>query len=211
MDPALAAQISETVAEKLLLYRRDTTGWKICREDNGVSVSWRPSVEFPGNLYRGEGIVCGSPEKVWDCVKPVTGGLREKWDENVSHFEIIENITDTLCVSRTSTPSAVMKIISPRDFVDLVLVRKYEDGTISANATNVEHPLCPPKPGYVRGFNYPCGSFCEPVPGEPNKTHMVTFFHTDLSGYLPQTVVDSFFPRSMARFYVNLQKAVEKF
>ena len=32
-------------------------------------------------------------------------------------------------------------------------------------ATNVEHPSCPPKPGYVRGFNHPCGCFCEPVPG----------------------------------------------
>lgn len=46
---------------------------------------------------------------------------------------------------------------------------------------------------------------------EPNKTKLVTFFQTDLSGYLPQSVVDSFFPRSMAEFYPNLQKAVRKF
>ncbi|XP_075414180.1 stAR-related lipid transfer protein 5 [Tenrec ecaudatus] len=211
MDPALAAQISEAVAEKLLQYRRDTSGWKICREGNGVSVSWRPSVEFPGNLYRGEGVVRGTLAKVWDCLKPVSGGLREKWDENVHSFEIIENITDTLFVSRTSTPSAAMKIISPRDFVDLVLIKKYEDGVISTNATNIEHPSCPLQPGYVRGFNHPCGCFCEPLPGEPDKTHVVTFFHTDLSGYLPQKVVESFFPRSMAGFYTNLQKAVTKY
>ncbi|XP_008013833.1 stAR-related lipid transfer protein 5 isoform X1 [Chlorocebus sabaeus] len=229
MDPTLAAQMSEAVAEKVLRYRRDTAGWKICREGvseelggkgsrrplrgarNGVSVSWRPSVEFPGNLYRGEGIVYGTPEEVWDCVKPAVGGLRVKWDENVTGFEIIQSITDTLCVSRTSTPSAAMKLISPRDFVDLVLVKRYEDGTISSNATHVEHPLCPPKPGFVRGFNHPCGCFCEPLPGEPTKTNLVTFFHTDLSGYLPQNVVDSFFPRSMTRFYANLQKAVKQF
>uniref|UniRef100_A0A8C3WIQ8 StAR-related lipid transfer protein 5 n=1 Tax=Catagonus wagneri TaxID=51154 RepID=A0A8C3WIQ8_9CETA len=211
MDPARAAQITEAVAEKMLQYRQDKSGWKICREANGVSVSWRPSVEFPGNLYRGEGIVNGTLEQVWDCVKPLTGTLRAKWDENVASFEIIESITDTLCVSRTTTPSAAMKLISPRDFVDLVLVRTYEDGTISSNATNVEHPLCPPKPGYVRGFNHPCGCFCEPLPGEPSKTSLVTFFQTDLSGYLPQGVVDSFFPRSMAGFYANLQKAVKKF
>ncbi|XP_068415025.1 stAR-related lipid transfer protein 5 isoform X2 [Eschrichtius robustus] len=180
MDPALAAQISEAVAEKMLRYRRDESGWKICREGNGVSVSWRPSVEFPGNLYRGEGIVNGTPEQ-------------------------------TQCVSRTTTPSAVMKLISPRDFVDLVLVKTYEDGTISSNATSVEYLLCPPKPGYVRGFNHPCGCFCGPLPGEPDKTSLVTFFQTDLSGYLPQGVVDSFFPRSMAGFYANLQKAVKKF
>ncbi|XP_061035807.1 stAR-related lipid transfer protein 5 isoform X2 [Eubalaena glacialis] len=166
MDPALAAQISEAVAEKMFQYRRDESGWKICREGNGVSVSWRPSVEFPGNLYRGEGIVNGTPEQVWDCVKPLAGTLRDKWDENVNSFEIIESITDTQCISRTTTPSAVMKLISPRDFVDLVLVKTYEDGTISSNATSVEHLLCPPKPGYVRGFNHPCGCFCGPLPGE---------------------------------------------
>ncbi|XP_046510952.1 stAR-related lipid transfer protein 5 [Equus quagga] len=210
MDGALAAQMGEAVAEKVLRYRRDRSGWKICQEGNGVSVSWRPSVEFPGNLYRGEGIVNGPPEKVWDCIKPLAGSLREQWDENVSHFEVIQSITDTLCVTRTATPSAAMKLISPRDFVDVVLVKKYEDGTISSNATNVEHPSCPPKPGYVRGFNHPCGCFCEPMPGEPDKTNLVTFFQTDLSGYLPRSVVDSFFPRSMAGFYANLQKAVTK-
>ncbi|XP_042843848.1 stAR-related lipid transfer protein 5 isoform X4 [Panthera tigris] len=135
MDPALAAQMGEAVAEKMLQYRQDKSGWKICREANGVSVSWRPSMEFPGNLYRGEGIVNGTPEKVWGCVKPLAGTLRDQWDENVSSFEIIESITDTLCISRTATPSAAMKLISPRDFVDLVLVKKYEDGTLSSNGS----------------------------------------------------------------------------
>ncbi|XP_036909397.1 stAR-related lipid transfer protein 5 [Sturnira hondurensis] len=208
MDPALAAQKGEAVAQKMLQYRRDESGWKTCREGNGVTVSWRPSVEFPGNLYRGEGVVNGARESVWDLVKPLVGSLRAKWDENVTSFEVIQSITDTLCVTRTATPSAAMRIISPRDFVDLVLVKTYEDGTISSNAANLEHPLCPPKPGYVRGRNHPCGCFCEPVPGEPSKTKLVTFFQTDLSGLLPQSVVDAFFPRSMAGFYANLEKAL---
>ncbi|XP_058150735.1 stAR-related lipid transfer protein 5 [Dasypus novemcinctus] len=208
MDPAWAAQTGEAVAQKVLRYRRDAAGWRVCRENDGVSVSWRPSDEFPGNLYRGEGVVWGTPEEVWDCVKPVAGGLREKWDENVASFEIVESITDTLSVSRTTTPSAAMRLISPRDFVDLVLVKEHEDGSFSSSATHVEHVSCPPKPGYVRGFNHPCGCLCEPLPGEPDKARLVTFFHTDLSGLLPRTVVDAFFPRSMAAFYANLRAAV---
>lgn len=35
MDGALAAQMGEAVAEKVLRYRRDRSGWKICQE--GVS------------------------------------------------------------------------------------------------------------------------------------------------------------------------------
>lgn len=38
--------------------------------------------------------MCGTPEEVWDCVKPAAGGLREKWDENVTSFEVIQSITD---------------------------------------------------------------------------------------------------------------------
>uniref|UniRef100_A0A8D2BDE0 StAR related lipid transfer domain containing 5 n=1 Tax=Sciurus vulgaris TaxID=55149 RepID=A0A8D2BDE0_SCIVU len=199
MDSAVAAQVSETVAEKVLQYRRDASGWKICRESNGVSVSWRPSVEFPGNLYRGEGIVCGTPEEVWDCVKPAAGGLREKWDENVTSFEVIQSITDNL------HPLSCMKLNFSQRFVDVVLVKRYEDGTISSNATHWEHPLCPQNQVFVRGFKPSC---------EPNKTNLVTFFQTDLSGYpnpIPTKALwTPSFPHSMTSFYANLQKAVKK-
>lgn len=104
-------------------------------------------------------------------------------------------------------------------------------------ATNTIHPSCAPQSGYVRGFNHPCGCICVPVSGwvtkqyvsfvcvcvcvksfsffplffsrEPNKTQVLTFFQTDLGGYLPRSVVDSFFPSSMAEFYSNLAKSVK--
>lgn len=101
-----------------------------------------------------------------------------------------------------------MGIIAPRDFVDVILVKQYEDGTITSNATNVGHPSCPPQAGYVRGLNHPCGCICVPISGEPNKTQLFSFFQTDLGGFLPRSVVDSFFPSSMAEFYSNLTKAV---
>lgn len=88
-------------------------------------------------------------------------------------------------------------------------MRQYEDGTMLSAATNVEHPLCPPQANFVRGYNYPCGCFCIPLPGEPDRTQLLSFFQTDLGGYLPQTVVDSFFPASIAGFYSNLTKAVK--
>lgn len=44
---------------------------------------------------------------------------------------------------------------------------------------------------------------------EPNKTQVFSFFQTDLGGLLPRSVVDSFFPSSMAEFYTNLAKAVK--
>lgn len=44
--------------------------------------------------YKGEGIVSGNLEKVWECLKPVPNGLRVKWDNNVKKFELLEQITE---------------------------------------------------------------------------------------------------------------------
>ncbi|NP_001089765.1 StAR related lipid transfer domain containing 5 S homeolog [Xenopus laevis] len=203
------AELARSAADKLLSYTTDESGWKLCKRTREVAVYWRPSAEFTGNLYKGEGIVSAKLEDVWECLKPEPGGLRVKWDNNVDKFHLIDAIADDITVCQTVTPSAAMGIIAPRDFVDVVLIKRYEDGSISSNATNVDHPGCPPQKGFVRGFNHPCGCFCIPVPGEPKKTRVLSFFQTDLSGYLPKSVVESFFPYSMVNFYSNFTKAVK--
>ncbi|NXB04414.1 STAR5 protein, partial [Cnemophilus loriae] len=205
---------AEAAAEQLRLYRGDPDGWRVCRSTVGPGAAGAAAARavrfrFVHRRYRGEGVLPASPRDVWECIKPVAGGLRTKWDQNVKDFEVIEAISDTVSICRTTTPSACMRIISPREFVDVVVMKQYEDGTVLSAATNVEHPLCPPQPNFVRGFNYPCGCFCIPVPGKPDRTELLTFFQTDLGGYLPQTVVDSFFPSSISGFYSNLTKAVK--
>ncbi|XP_003229424.1 stAR-related lipid transfer protein 5 [Anolis carolinensis] len=197
-------------AERMQSYRKDPDGWRSCKRTNEVAISWRPSTEFRGNLYKAEGIIPAKTEDVFKCLRPETGGLREKWDQNVKEVAVIEKINENVCITRTTTPSAFMKIISPREFLDVVLIRHDEDGTIASVATHVDHPLCPAQPNYVRGLNYPCGCICIPAPGEPNKTQLLSFFQTDLGGNLPQTVVESFFPSSITGFYSGLAKAVVK-
>lgn len=59
----------------------------------------------------------------------------------------------------------------------------------------------------VRPFSRTPFLLCVPC-REPNKTQVFSFFQTDLGGLLPRSVVDSFFPSSMAEFYSNLAKAV---
>ncbi|XP_066492463.1 stAR-related lipid transfer protein 5 [Tiliqua scincoides] len=197
-------------ADTLRGYRKDPGGWRSCKRTNEVSISWRPSTEFHGNLYKAEGIIPAKPADVFKCLKPENGGLREKWDPNVKEISVIDTIDEDVVILRTTTPSAFMKVISPREFLDVVLTKEEEDGTIVSLATNVEHPLCQPQPNYVRGLNYPCGCFFIPVPGDPCKTQVLSFFQTDLGGNIPQTVVDSFFPNSISAFYSNLIKAVAK-
>ncbi|KAJ6662795.1 hypothetical protein lerEdw1_010999 [Lerista edwardsae] len=197
-------------AEHVRSYRKDPSGWRSCKRTNEISISWRPSTEFHGNLYKAEGIMPAKPADVFKCIKPETGGLREKWDPNVKEVTVVDTINENVVIVRTTTPSAFMKVISPREFLDVVLTKEDEDGTICSTATNVEHPLCQPQPNYMRGLNYPCGCFCIPAPGDPCKTQLLSFFQTDLCGNLPQTVVESFIPSSISGFYSNLTKAVVK-
>lgn len=48
----------------------------------------------PCRRYRAEGTVAACPEDVWECIKPVAGGLRTKWDQNVKDFEVVEAVSD---------------------------------------------------------------------------------------------------------------------
>lgn len=57
--------------------------------------------------YKGEGVVSGSPDKVWECLKPVPNGLRVKWDNNVKRFELLEQITEVCSKSLLSDNNSV--------------------------------------------------------------------------------------------------------
>ncbi|RVE74952.1 hypothetical protein OJAV_G00027560 [Oryzias javanicus] len=185
-------QTAAAAAERMRGYRSDETGWMVCKKSNLVVVSWRPSSEFPGKVYKGEGLINASPDKVWECLKPEPDGFRVKWDANVKKFQLLEEISQDVSVLQDrhlSRLSAAMGIIAPRDFVDVIVVRHYEDGTFSSNATNVVHPSCPPQPVLT--------------PTEPG----AELLPDGLGGLLPRSVVDSFFPSSMMDFYSNLTKA----
>uniref|UniRef100_A0A3Q4BJR1 Uncharacterized protein n=1 Tax=Mola mola TaxID=94237 RepID=A0A3Q4BJR1_MOLML len=100
-----------------------------------------------------------------------------------------------ISICRTVTPSAAMGIIAPRDFADVILVKKYEDGTISSNGV-----LC-------EGFNHQCGCFCVPISEEPNKTQVLSFFQADLGGFLYRSMVDSFFPSISKKSILRAENA----
>lgn len=44
--------------------------------------------------YKGEGVVAGSLQDVWRCLKPEPNGLRVKWDDNVKKFELLQQISE---------------------------------------------------------------------------------------------------------------------
>ncbi len=70
-----------------------------------------------------------------------------------------------LIVARSATHSAAMGLISSRDFVDLIMIKRYDDGIVTTNSKSIQRKDCPPKEGFVRGTNYNGGTVCIPVKG----------------------------------------------
>ncbi|XP_045156584.2 stAR-related lipid transfer protein 5-like [Mercenaria mercenaria] len=202
---------AEEVAKKLQDYHKTVDGWTVTKKTkDGETISYRVSNEFDGYLYKGECIIDAPPATVFHYVDPVPEGPRGNWDSDMKKIEILEWLDKPdLRVNRACTASACMGLISPRDFVDVILTKE-TDSYISTNGVSVSYEKCPEEKKYVRGWNYPCGLICEKLPGEPNKTKLVSLIQPDIGGMLPRSLVDQAIPGSMSAFFTELKNTLKK-
>lgn len=191
-------------------YLKDTEGWTVTKTTkDGATISYKPSKEFEGYLYKGECIINAPPATVFRYVDPLPDGPRGQWDSNMKKIEVLKWLEHpNFRVNRACTASACMGLISPRDFVDVIATCE-TDECFSTNAVSVKFDECPEDKKYVRGINHPCGLICHKMPGEPNKTKLVSLIQPDIGGMLPRTLVDSAIPSSMCAFFSELKEALK--
>ncbi|XP_029638405.1 stAR-related lipid transfer protein 5-like [Octopus sinensis] len=203
----------ENLAKKLLStvedYMEDGNGWKVIVDKPNVIVSSRKSTEFNGNLYKAEGIIEASPDTVFQYLDPSPDSLRLQWDKRMAGIECLEVLSPNLKIARMYTGAEVINIISPRDFVDLIF-NVENDKFIATCAVSIEYSKCPPVADFVRGFDHPCALVCIKVPGDANKTNLLSLLQPDLRGRLPTEIVDSAMPNSLAGFYDGLRDTILK-
>lgn len=202
---------AEEVVKLLQEYYKNEEGWTVSKKTkDGTTISYKTSEEFPnGYLYKGEAVINAPPSTVFYYVDPLPDGPRAKWDSNMKKIEVLEWLEKPLLrINRACTASACMGLISPRDFVDVITTRETEEG-ISTNGVSVQYSQCPEDKKYVRGTNHPCGLLCNKIPGEPNKTKLVSLIQPDIGGMLPRALVDSAIPGSMTEFFAELREALK--
>ncbi|XP_053304187.1 stAR-related lipid transfer protein 6 [Spea bombifrons] len=201
-------KIAADVSRKILSYSEDTVGWKTGKTSKNVVVSWKPSNEYSGNIYRGEGIVEGTPEKIIPFL--YLPEYRTKWDKALQSYSLLEQIDKDTVISQSLTHSYGMGLISPREFIDVTHIKKYDGGVITTNSISVEYPTCPVSPSYVRGFNNPCGYVCSPLPENPAQTRFVVFIQPELGGLLPRSVVESALPNNVINLINDVRVGLKK-
>ncbi|KAM4710410.1 stAR-related lipid transfer protein 6-like isoform 1-T2 [Discoglossus pictus] len=130
-------KIAAEVSEKILSYNQDTNGWKTVKSTKDIVVSCKPSNEYSGNIYRGEGIMEGTPDTIIPFM--YLPQYRTKWDKALQDYSLMEQIDEDTSICHIITYSYGMGIISSREFIDLLHVKRYEGGVVTTNSVSVEY------------------------------------------------------------------------
>lgn len=204
---AKATQVADELQE--YLNNSEKYKWEVCKETKDFKISYVKSEYFSGHLYKGEAEYNAPPKTVFEYVEPLPNGPRPKWDKNMKKIEILKWIDEpVLRINRACTSSACMGLISPRDFVDLILTKE-TDTYYSTNATSIDHEGGQEN-GHVRGWNWPCGMIVYKVKDNPNKCKLVSLIQPDIKGMVPKNLVDSAIPGSMTEFFSSLSAALKE-
>ncbi|XP_075703707.1 LOW QUALITY PROTEIN: stAR-related lipid transfer protein 6 [Rhinoderma darwinii] len=201
-------KIADEVSQKILSYSQDTSEWKVAKPTKNVTVSWKPSKEYSGNIYRGEGIIEEIPEKVIPFM--YLAKYRSKWDKALKSYSILEDIDEDTVICHSIAHGYGMGIISSREFVDLVHVRRYDGGIVTTNSISVEYDKCPVTSSRLRGYNNPCGYVCSP-PENPAHSRLVAYIQPDLGGLLPRAIVESALPGNIVGLINDVREGIKNF
>ncbi|XP_015217216.1 stAR-related lipid transfer protein 6 isoform X2 [Lepisosteus oculatus] len=206
-------QSAEELAQKIWSYNQDVSGWTVAKNSVRIPcyVQWqykfRGMSQCHGSLpvnteenckffrYRAEGIVEDTPDNIIPFM--YLPEYRIRWDKALKSYTLLERIDENTAICHTVTHSYGMGLISSRDFVDLIRVKRYEEGIITTNSVSVDYAQCPPSPAHIRGHNNPCGYVCTPLPKSPGHSKLVVFIQPDLGGILPQSIVESALPNNL--------------
>lgn len=196
-----------TEVESILInyYSIGKDEWRVAKETNDVTVWQKPSEEFGGFLYKTQGIVKETPNRIVDFIRP--GPCRLAWDSLMTSMDIVGEFEQQgCCLMQYTTAGQLWNVIAPREFIDFSYTTDYQDGLLTCGVS-VEYGE--KQDSFVRGFNHPCGWFCIPLKSDPDHSLLTGFIQTDLRGMLPQTLVNTAMGNTLVNFYNDLRNALK--
>nr|XP_060617256.1 stAR-related lipid transfer protein 6 [Anolis sagrei ordinatus] len=152
-------------------------------------------------LYRAEALVETPPAKLFPFL--YLPEHRSKWDKAVQSYKCVETIDEDNFIIHVITHSYGFGLVSPRDFISLVHIKKYDGDLLTTNSVSINHPDYPACPKYTRGSNYPSGYACSPYPGNPDHTKFVAILQVDLGGLLMPSLINTVMPTNLINFITD--------
>ncbi|KAM4875221.1 stAR-related lipid transfer protein 4 [Thomomys bottae] len=179
--------------------------WRVAKKTKDLTVWRKPSEEFNGYLYKTQGVIDAIVNDTVDHIRP--GPWRLDWDRLMTSLDVLERFEENSCVMRYTTAGQLLNIISPREFVDFSYTVGFKEGLLTCG---VSIDWTEKRSEFVRGYNYPCGWFCVPLKDSPSQSILTGYIQTDLRGMIPQSAVDTAMASTLANFYSDLRKALQK-
>ncbi|XP_042304902.1 stAR-related lipid transfer protein 6 [Sceloporus undulatus] len=200
---------ADEVSKKVFAYlQEDTSEWKVVKSTKTIKVWSKPSEDFSGTLYRAEALVEIPHDKLFPFI--YLPEHRGQWDKAVQSYKLVETIDEDTFVFHIITHSYGFGMISPREFVYLVRIKKYDGDLMTTNSVSIDHPDYPLSPNYVRGSSYPSGYACSPLPENPQHTKFVAILQVDLGGMLMPSVIDSVMPTTLINLVTDCKAGLKK-
>uniref|UniRef100_A0A8I5MUI8 StAR related lipid transfer domain containing 6 n=1 Tax=Papio anubis TaxID=9555 RepID=A0A8I5MUI8_PAPAN len=157
--------------------------------------------------YRVEGIIPESAAKLSDFLYQT--GERVTWDKSLQVYDMVHRIDSDTFICHTITQSFAMGSISPRDFIDLVYIKRYEGNMNIISSKSVDFPEYPPSSNYIRGYNHPCGFVCSPMKENPAYSKLVMFVQTEMRGKLSPSIIEKTMPSNLVNFILNAKDGIK--
>lgn len=187
-----------------------TDGWKLEAGKQDAKTGSVHSLRIPhvGKIFRLEGTVdCSAKDLFSELVERVTDTPR--WNPTVSESKIIQVVDECTDICYNASPAIGGGIISSRDFVNVRHWKSKGNITVSAGCA-VCHPDVPVNKSHVRGETKPGGWVFQQLDGKPNSCLFSWLVGSDLKGWIPQSVVDAAFAKTLLEFLHHVQKRISE-
>ncbi|XP_006817347.1 stAR-related lipid transfer protein 6-like [Saccoglossus kowalevskii] len=189
---------------RIVLNYVDDDEWTVHKTTKEGKVSYKKSREWDGYVYRIDTTMDCSPRTAQEIVFNKDKHL--KWNKNQKEITILKTIEEGCEVRHSSSPSAMMGLISPRDFCNIFGTASFpEKDLIIVYYQTVQYETCPPRDKYVRAINYPSGTVIFPIEGEPDKCKAVVITQFDAK-LRPKSLAEKFYPSVLLEYGMAMRK-----
>nr|XP_020029712.1 stAR-related lipid transfer protein 6 [Castor canadensis] len=187
--------IAQQTVQEILGYNQDTSGWKLVKTAKKITVYSKASKRFLGSLYRAEGIIPESSDKLSDFL--YQPGNRVTWDKSLKAYNMVHKIDSDTFICHTITQSFALGSIAPRDFIDLVYIKHCDGNMDIVSSESVDLPEYSSSSNCIRGYNHPCGYVCSPLKENPAYSKLVMFVQTEMRGKLTPSIIEKTMPSNL--------------
>ncbi|XP_070571573.1 stAR-related lipid transfer protein 6-like [Ptychodera flava] len=198
--------IADDCAASVLQYSEDND-WTVHKTTKNGRVSYKKSRDWDGYVYRCDFEVDTSPVNVLELITNIEKHL--KWNKNMKEIFVLTSLSEDIQIRHSISPSAMMGLISPRDFCTVIGKVRYPDkNTSMVHYTSIEYDHCPETSKYVRGHNYPSGTVIRTAEGDPDKSIVVNITQFDAK-LRPRSLAEKVYPSVLLEYSMYLKEGAK--